>query len=219
MAAAKRDFDGFDKVCDHLLVVDHSAPPGRKVVGTYRLLRQEVAAAHGGFYTQGEYDVAPLLTRAGDGTRFLELGRSCVNSDYRNKPTLELLWVGIMSYVSHYKIDAMIGCASLPGTDPSALTLPLAFLHHYCLAPEPWRVRAQPHRYVSMDQMRKEDIDVRDALRALPPLLKGYVRAGTFVGDGAVVDEQFNTTDVMIIFPVAEINERYYTRFSRGKKG
>ncbi len=218
MAAAQRDFDVYDGVCDHLLVIDHSAPRDQQVVGTYRLLRQEVAAANGGFYTQAEFDMAPLLKRAGDAARFLELGRSCVHPDYRNRPTLELLWVGIMSYVSHYKLDVMIGCASLPGTDPSALTLPLAFLHHYCLAPEPWRVRAQADRYVAMDQMRKEDIDVREALRALPPLVKGYVRAGSFIGDGAVVDEQFNTVDVMIIFPVAEINDRYYTRFSRTKR-
>ena len=218
MAAVRRDFDRYDDVCDHMLVVDHTRAAGDQVIGTYRLLRQEVAETHGGFYSQGEFDLSPLLTRSLGKARFLELGRSCVHLDYRNKPTLELLWVGIMSYVHHYGINVMIGCASLPGTDPKALTAPLAFLHHYCLAPEPWRVRAQPDRYVEMNRMAKEDVDVRDALRALPPLVKGYVRAGAFIGEGAVVDEQFNTTDVLIIFPVAEINDRYYTRFAKASR-
>ncbi len=218
MAAARRDFDRYDDVCDHMLVIDHTAPKGDEVIGTYRLLRQEVAQANGGFYSQGEFDLSPLISRAGDKVRFLELGRSCVHVGYRNKPTLELLWVGIMSYVHYYGLDVMIGCASLPGTDPKALTLPLSFLHHYCLAPQPWRVRAQADQFVAMDRMAKEAVDVREALRALPPLVKGYVRAGAFIGEGAVVDEQFNTTDVLVIFPVAEINERYYTRFARGQR-
>lgn len=215
MAAARRDFDHYDSVCDHLMVIDHARRFGETVVGTYRLLRQEVADAHGGFYTQGEYDVTPLVTRVGSAMRFLELGRSCVHREYRNKPTLELLWLGILSYVSHYQLDVMIGCASFQGTDPDALALPLAFLHHYYLAPAAWRVQAQPSRYVTMDRMAKDAIDVREALRALPPLIKGYIRAGAFVGEGAVIDRQFNTTDVMIIFPVSEINERYFSRFSR----
>lgn len=215
MAAVKRDFDRYDQVCDHMLVVDHTRPPNDQVIGTYRLLRQEVAEANGGFYSQGEFDLSPLISRAGDSVKFVELGRSCVHIDYRNKPTLELLWVGIMSYVHHYRLNVMIGCASLPGTDPQALSLPLAFLHHYCVAPQPWRARAQSDRYVEMNRLEKEQVDVRDALRALPPLLKGYVRAGAFIGEGAVVDEQFNTTDVLIIFPVAEINDRYYTRFAK----
>jgi L-ornithine Nalpha-acyltransferase len=178
-------------------------------------LRQEVAMAHGGFYTQGEFDVAELMTRVPEGTRFLELGRTCVRSEYRNKPTIELLWLGILSYVSFYQIDVMIGCASLPGTDPRALALPLAFLYHNYLAPEAWRARAHPDRYVPMDVIAKEDIDVREAVRMLPTLVRGYVRAGGYVGDGAVVDYEFNTTDVMIIFPVSEMNDRFLSRFTR----
>ena len=74
-----RDSDAFDAICDHLLVIDNAieGEAEERIVGTYRLLRQEVAEAHGGFYSAGEYDIAPLLARHPD-TRFLELGRSCV---------------------------------------------------------------------------------------------------------------------------------------------
>lgn len=214
MAALGRDFDRFDAICDHLLVIDHRRETER-VVGTYRLLRHDIAMAHGGFYTQDEFDVAELMSRVPEGTRFLELGRTCVRPEYRNKPTIELLWLGILSYLSFYQLDVMIGCASLHGTDPKALALPLAFLHHNYLAPEIWRAHAHADRYVPMNVMAKEDIDVREAVRMLPTLIRGYVRAGGFVGEGAVVDEQFNTTDVMIIFPVSGMSDRFLSRFSR----
>ncbi|TCT06867.1 GNAT family N-acetyltransferase [Aquabacter spiritensis] len=215
---ARRDVDAFDTICDHLLVLDHDAGKmvlGRrkpKVVGTYRLLRQDVAQRHGGFYTQSEFDIAPIIAAHPD-LRFLELGRSCVLKPYRNKRTVELLWHGIWTYILRNRIDAMFGCASLEGTDPAALDLPLSFLHHHARAPEEWRARALPKRYVPMDRMPADKINVKAAMHALPPLIKGYLRLGGYVGDGAVVDHQFGTTDVMIILPRAAISPRYVEHF------
>ncbi len=223
--ARKRDFDRFDDICDHLLVLDHALVPGedgelpledpeslKKVVGCYRLLRQEVAERHGGFYTASEYDIAPLLARHAD-LNFLELGRSCVLKPYRTKPTVELLWHGIMHYVTAHNLDVMFGCASFEGTDPAALAAPLSYLHHFHAAPDDWRVRALPECYEEMNRIAREDVDPREALRALPPMIKGYLRAGCYIGEGAVVDKQFGTTDVLILFPVAQISDRYLTKF------
>ena len=215
---ARRDIDLFDAVCDHLLVIDHAAPTLRKapaVVGTYRLLRQDVAERQGGFYSAGEYDVASLVARHRD-LQFLELGRSCVLPPYRNKRTVELLWHGIWTYVLEHRIDVMIGCASLEGTDPDRLALPLSFLHHYARAPEPWRTAALPRRYLELNRMPKAAVAPKAALQLLPPLIKGYLRLGAFVGDGAVVDRQFGTTDVLIILPVSAINSRYVDHFGPG---
>jgi putative hemolysin len=215
---ARRDFDEYDAICDHLLVIDHEVEPKRfrkakpQVVGTYRLLRQDMADRHFGFYTAGEYDVEPLI-EANPSLHFLELGRSCVLKPYRNKRTVELLWHGIWTYVLHHRIDVMIGCASLEGTDPNKLALPLSFLHHYARAPESWRVKATGERYVAMDRLRKEAIDRKAALHALPPLIKGYLRLGASFGDGAVIDRQFGTTDVLVVLPVAAINQRYIDHF------
>lgn len=215
---ARRDVDSFDTICEHLLVLDHEAGKmvlGRrkpKVVGTYRLLRQEVAGRHGGFYTQSEFDVNGVIA-AHPGLRFLELGRSCVLKPYRNKRTVELLWHGVWTYILRNRIDAMFGCASLEGTDPDALALPLSFLHHNALAPTEWRARALPGRHVSMERMTKDAINSKAALQALPPLIKGYLRLGGFVGDGAVVDHQFGTTDVLIMLPVSVISPRYVEHF------
>ena len=215
---ARRDVDLFDAVCDHLLVVDHAASRLRKastIVGTYRLLRQDVAERQGGFYSAGEFDVGSLVARHRH-LKFLELGRSCVLPPYRNKRTVELLWHGIWAYVLAHRVDVMIGCASLEGTDPDRLALPLSFLHHYARAPEPWRTAALPRRYLELNRMPKAAVAPRAALQLLPPLIKGYLRLGAFVGDGAVIDRQFGTTDVLIILPVSAINSRYVDHFGPG---
>jgi putative hemolysin len=212
----RRDVDPFDAVCDHLMVVDHARQigPTRKpaVVGTYRLLRQEIAQRGSGFYSDNEFEVSALVARHA-GLKFVELGRSCVLAPYRNKRTVELLWHGIWTYVLHHRLDVMIGCASLEGTDPDRLALPLSFLHHFARAPEEWRTRAVARRYVAMDRMRKTAIDPKAALRDLPPLIKGYLRLGACVADGAVIDRPFGTTDVLVVLPVSAINARYIDHF------
>jgi putative hemolysin len=215
---SRRDEDQFDSIFDHLLVIDRGdVNDGRrwrrsKVVGTYRVLRQEVADLYDGFYTQGEYDIAPLL-RAKPDYKFIEMGRSCVLQPYRNKRTLELLWQGVWTYVREHGANVMIGCASFAGTNPAAHAEALSFLHHTALAPEDWRVRAHEHLRVDMNMMPHEAISPRAALKALPPLIKGYLRLGAYVGDGAVIDRQFGTIDVMIILPVEAIRSRYFAHF------
>jgi putative hemolysin len=213
----RRDFDRYDAICDHLLVLDHDAPTdprtgGPAIVGTYRLLDQDVAQANGGFYSADEYQIDRLVAQRPD-LRFLELGRSCVLKPYRTKRTVELLWHGIWSYVVQRKIDVLFGCASLEGTDPDALALPLSFLHHFAAADPSWSVRALEERYAPMDRMAKERIDQKQALRSLPPLIKGYLRLGGMIGDGAVVDYQFGTTDVLILLPVEKISKRYISYY------
>jgi putative hemolysin len=217
---ARRDIDAFDAICEHLLVLDHEAEAASirakpRVVGTYRLLRREVAERHGGFYSAGEFAVDTLVARHA-GLRFLELGRSCVLAPYRNKRTVELLWHGIWAYVLENRVDVMFGCASLDGTDPEKLAHVLSYLHHFHAAPEAWAARALPRKRVAMNLLEKQEVDAKSAWRALPPLIKGYLRLGAFVGEDAVIDHQFGTTDVLIVLPVAGINDRYIQHFGPG---
>ena len=216
-ARLKRDIDAYDDVCDHLLVSDESAGDGAdEVIATYRLLRGTVAADHGRFYTASEYDISNLFGLPGE---MLELGRSCVDARSRNRPTMQLLWRGIATYVFHHDISLMFGCGSLHGTDPDALALPLSYLHHFHLAPPALRAKALPNLYVDMNFLPLEEIDRKKALAELPPLVKGYLRLGGFVGDGAVVDEQFNTTDICIIVKTDLVTEKYYRHYIRTASG
>lgn len=210
MAATQRDFDRYDTACDHLIVVDQQRPTGTQVVGTYRLMRREHAGVAGGFYSAAEYNIAPLTNFPGT---IMELGRSCVDAAYRDRATLNLLWRGIAEYLNSHDIDLMFGCASLPGTDPKQLAIQLSYLYHYHLAPEAIRPRALPHRFASMNLLAKGAIDPKRALASLPPLLKGYLRIGAFVGEGAVVDHQFNTTDVCVVVRTEMIAGRYTRHF------
>jgi L-ornithine Nalpha-acyltransferase len=216
VARRRRDYDRFDEGCDHLLVLDHSRGTGPDtIVGTYRLIRREAAARLGGFYSAGEFDIAYLIAHPGE---VLELGRSCVDRAYRHRPTMQLLWSGIASYVFHYDITLMFGCASLPGTDPDALAAPLSYLHHHHLAPPALRPRALAHRYVEMNRLPITAVDPAHALACLPPLIKGYLRLGGFVGEGAVIDADFNTVDVCIVVKTDLVTEKYSRHYVRQTK-
>jgi len=206
MAARGRDFDRFDSYCDHLMVIDHERSAGDNVVGTYRLLRRSVADAHGGFYSSWEYDIDPIVAHPGE---ILELGRSCVDSAYRNGTTLTLLWRGNAAYVLHYDVPIMFGCASFPGTDPQEHAEPLSYLFHYHLAPPPLRPRARDEHYVNLDLIPKEELDRRAARKAVPPLIKGYLGLSGFIGDGGVIDWQWGSVDVSIVVKTDLVHQRY----------
>ncbi len=213
MAAAEREYDSFDDYCDHLLVFDENRGGGaRTVVGTYRMMRREAAARCGRFYSADEYDISKLLGYPGG---ILEVGRSCVDRSYRNGGTMQLLWRGIATYVFCYDIDILFGCASLPGVEPESLKLPLSYLFHHHLAPPSLRPRARPERYVAMDSLPSDAIDRKQALRVLPPLVKGYLRLGGTVGEGAVIDENFGTTDVCIVVKTDMVTEKYHRHYIR----
>ena len=202
-----RDRDTYDRFCDHLLVFDHASGTP-EIIGTYRLLRQEVAKRRKGFYSAGEFEVDRLIARHGDRS-FLELGRSCVLKPYRTKRTVELLWHGIWSYVRQHGIDVMIGCASLEGTDTEKLAPQLALLHAMAPAPDQWRVPALPGRGVPLGRFKLEDGEEMRTARHLPPLIKGYLRLGAYVCEEAVIDWQFGTTDVFLVLPLERISSRY----------
>lgn len=207
----RRDFDEYDTHADHLVVVDHSGPEDR-IVGTYRLLQREPAMKVGQFYSQSEYDLAPLL---GCGSTLLELGRSCVLPEYRSRPVMQLLWQGIADYVAENDIEIMFGCASFYSTDIPSIAPYLSYLHHYHLAPEKFRVKAVDSRYVDMNIIPQGELNARRVFAELPPLIKGYLRLGGAIGEGAVIDEQFDTTDVCIIVQTHLVTDRYRKHYER----
>ncbi|TDH38063.1 GNAT family N-acetyltransferase [Pseudohoeflea suaedae] len=213
----KRDVNQIDAFCDHLLVLD-SAIGGdieQQIVGTCRLLTQDKAIRHGGFYWQSEYDVDALVARHPD-KRFMELGRTCVLPDYRAERTNELLLQGSWAYALRHDVQAMFGCVSFPGHRPHAHALALSFLAGKSAAPENWSVEATEGRGVSMDMMPIEGIQPRAALSSMPSLIKNYLHLGAMTSTEAVVDPDFGTTDVLVILPVGQVSERYGNQYGAG---
>ena len=206
--AAGLETDAFDAAADHLILRDVATG---KVVGVYRLMRDEHVAGQGGFYTEQEYDLAPLLR---SGRSLLELGRSCVHPDHRGGPAMFLLWSGVARYIALHGCEVLFGVASLPGTDPDALAAPLSLLHHRHLAPVGLRPRAR--QFQRMDLIAEPDLDRRAAMIALPALIKGYLRLGGGVGQGAFVDHAFNCTDVCMVMDTAALNARAARLYTDG---
>lgn len=214
MGADGREIEFYDAYCDHLLVVDNSLPQGQQIVGTYRILRQEVADKHGiKFYTENEFDLGKLRAAGG---KIMEVSRSCVLESHRSKMAINLLWKGIAAYVFSYKVDYLIGTPSLNGTDMKDHFQTLAYLRNFHLADEDIRPRVLEEFYTPLPVVDKDSMDVKRAFMALPPLLKGYLRIGASIGDGAFIDHQFNCIDVAIIMKIANVTDRYFNHYKRG---
>ncbi len=202
--------DRFDAFCDHLIVVDEAR--GGAVVGVYRLMRADQAAAAGGFYSASEYDLAPLTA---SGRRLLELGRSCLAPGYRGGAAMYHLWSGLARYVTQHRIEVLFGVASFHGTDVAALAHPLSLLHHRHLAPPALRVRARGAHLQRMDLVPEAQIDRRETMRHVPALIKAYLRLGGCVGEGAFIDHAFNTTDICLVMDTARLSERHRAIYAR----
>ncbi len=206
--------DAFDPFYDHLVLIDRRRNVDLldHVVGVYRLLPSDRAAQVGHYYSEGEYDLTPLKE---SGRRLLELGRSCVHADYRGGTAMFHLWNGLADYVLRREIEVLFGVASFHGTDIDALRQPLSFLHHNHLAPEQLRVRVRPDHFQTMDLLPPDQVDRREAMRLTPALIKAYIRLGGFVGEGAFVDYDFNTTDVCLLMDTQVMSDKhrdFYTR-------
>ena len=206
--------DAFDPFFDHLILLDNShEDPDEAVIGTYRLLRGEVAAAGPGFYGSSEFNLDRI---ARIGRRAVELGRSCIDARHRGGPAMLLLWNGLAEYVLSRDIEIMFGVASFPGVDPEPIQHALSYLYHNHLAPSDIRVHVREDRATPMDTISKETTDRRAALTQMPALIKGYLRLGGFVGEGACIDHGFNTVDICLILDTARMSAKHKAHYVRG---
>lgn len=209
---ARLEMDRFDPFFDHLLLHDRRRAADDQVVGVYRVMGPEAAARAGQFYSEDEFDLGPLRA---SGKRLLELGRSCLHRDYRGGTAMMHLWNGLAEYVAQHRIDVMFGVASFPGIDPAPLAGALSLLHHRHLAPFELRPVARATGYQPMDLIPEADLDRPAAIRAIPALIKGYLRLGGCVGQGAYLDRGFNCLDVCLVMDVARIPEKSRAIYQR----
>ncbi len=197
------DSDVYDTFCDHLIVKETATG---KIVGTYRLLTQEKAEKHIGFYSENEFDLSAFRSLSG---RFLELGRSCVAKPFRSLAVINLLWTGIAKYLELNNITHLFGCASFHTHDPLEIAAAHAYLQLYHSMPEGFSVRPQDHcrmelpfRFLSSQQIEK-------AFDNFPPLMKGYLRLGAKICGEPAYDKEFGTTDFLIVLETERITEKY----------
>ena len=212
----RRESDSFDAHCDHLILFDtesEETDPLDRVIGVYRLLRGSVAKMGPGYYSAAEFDLEKIVTYPHE---TLELGRSCVHADYRSGAAMQLLWMALAQYIYSHKLRLLFGCASFPGSDMQALAKPLSYLYHNRLAPEHLRPRVLDEFYNDMNLLPADGVTRPEAMREMPALIKGYLRLNGYVGDGAFIDNEFNTIDVLLVMETDKISARYHS-FYAGK--
>jgi putative hemolysin len=212
--ARRIEADRFDPHFDHLILRDRRRAEGDRVVGVYRLMRSEQAEKAGQFYSEDEYDLTPLHS---SGRRLLELGRSCLHSDYRGGTAMVHLWNGLADYIAEHEIEVMFGVASFHGTDPGPIAAALSLLHHRHLAPDDVRPLAKAGGYQRMDLIEEGALDRPAAIREIPALIKAYLRLGGFVGQGAFVDRAFNCIDVCLVMDIARMSAKHRSIYSRDR--
>ena len=204
----KRDFDFYDKVSDHIIIIDNNINNNENVVGTYRLLRGNFAKIYKGFYTEQEFDISNLKKHFSN-SNMLELGRSCVHPDYRSGIILKLLWQGISNYINNYKIKILFGCASFHGTDPKKFRNEFNLLRkNFCLNDD-LNVKSLQKNPIHFQTLQDEKM----VFKNLPPLIKGYLRAGGMMSKDYFIDKEFNTIDFCVVVFTDQIIDRYKNKF------
>jgi putative hemolysin len=193
--------DHYDPYCQHLMVWDEAA--GR-VISSTRILTGQMVKKAGGFYSEGEFDLSRVLRLPGN---FIEIGRTCVDPDFRSGAAIGMLWAGLAQFIDLNRIDYLIGCASIPMTDGGATTNAImAQLRARHMAPE--HLRVTPRKAVPLSDARLPDDQV-----SMPPLLKAYLRVGAWVCGEPCWDPDFGVADVFVLLDVDNLQERYVRHF------
>lgn len=194
------DRDIYDAYCKHLIVRDGGTG---EVVGTYRILTPDQAKRIGGYYSEDEFDLTRLAHLRG---RLVEVGRSCVHPDYRRGAVIGLLWAGLAQFMRAHGFEYLVGCASVSMADGGHVAASLyQRLQVDCMSPIEWRVF--PRCALPLDALDRQ-LDVE-----IPPLIKGYLRLGSYICGAPAWDPDFNTADLLILLPMSQMNARYARRF------
>jgi len=207
----KLDYDKIDKYADHLIVLDKKNTKN-KIVGTYRLIRGDVAKLFGGYYSSSEFNLINITNNYKD-KHILELGRSCVHQDYRNGSIMNLLWKAIAEYVKLYDIKILMGCASFSGTDPTKFSDELSYLRQNFCLPEHLLVESFDKNIYPVYKLKENNPNQLRIFAKLPPLLKGYLRIGGKVSHNFYVDHNFNTIDLCVVVNTSDIDEKYRKKY------
>jgi putative hemolysin len=194
------DADAFDAVCDHLIVKQVATG---EVVGTYRMQTGQKAARGLGYYSAGEFDMAPYESLRDE---IVELGRACVDRAHRNLHVLGLLWKGIAEYASAHGARYLIGCSSLTATDARVGASAYADLCRRHLAPPELRTRPLAHCECSLRELAEE-------APAVPKLLRAYLGMGAKICGAPAIDREFGTIDFLTLLDLESLSPQAKARF------
>ncbi len=201
----KRDFDDCDPYATHII-----AEQDGEVIATARLILSQNLPAGGKYYTEEFFNCDQILKKY---TNIMEIGRACVREKYRSGKALSMVWKYAMSVIDETNTDLCFGCASFAGNNPKDHEHTLSYLHSLNLAPPEIRPQIIAEHKISIRQIPDDEINVRQALRGIPTLMRGYLKLGGMIADEAVIDYQFNTIFTCIFVDISKIPEQTYLNF------
>lgn len=197
---AGHDSDLYDPFCEHLLVRETDSD---RVVGTYRILSPSAARKVGQYYSESEFSITRLQHLR---SRMVEVGRSCIHPDFRGGAVIALLWSGLADYMVRNNYEYLIGCASIGMADGGhnaanvfneIAEKQMAPIEYHVFPKYPLPVEHLANRQPAL----------------IPPLIKGYLRAGAWVCGSPAWDPDFNTADLLLLLPLSRLNPRYLKHF------
>nr|WP_236693428.1 GNAT family N-acyltransferase [Robbsia andropogonis] len=194
------DVDEFDARCEHLLVRDRET---LRVVGTYRILPPQAAPQIAQRYSAQEFDLRRLAVL---NSKMVEVGRACVDPDYRSGAVIMTLWAGLAAYMRRWGFESMLGCSSVSMSDGGhhAANLHMRLAQTHTVAPE---YHVFPHTPLPVAAL----CDGGDA--SAPPLLAAYLRLGARICGAPAWDADFHTADFLTLLRLDDLDMRYAKRF------
>lgn len=214
-AKSRIEKDKFDDYYKHLIIIDHKDPtlyPKGKIVGVTRIMLSDEIHKEIGFYSSQEFNLSPIISTQ---KKCLEIGRTCIDPSYRNTLILHYLWIEIGAFCSKNDVELLFGVASFRGNNVKKISMALSFIHHEYLAPSEMRPKALKDGFIAMNIIQKSAINKLNALKQMPSLLKSYLRLGAKVGEGAFIDKELNTIDILIIVDVLKMTKKYKVYYEK----
>mgnify|MGYP000081290181 FL=1 len=197
------DKDRFDDICMHLIVKDNETD---SVVAYSRILTNDLATRAGGFYSSTEFDLSNVLQ---PGKTYMEIGRTCVDPEFRSGAAIGYLWGFLAEYLEAHRIDYLMGCCSIPVADGYGLANAIMdHLRETSMTPD--HMRAIPK--IALPEMNTH----LDGSKLVPSLLKAYLRIGVRICGEPYLDADFGVADAMILLRREDMNYRFLNRILRG---
>ncbi len=205
--SVRLDLDPFDFLCDHLIIAEKRS---RRIIGTYRMMASSFSSS---FYSAQEFDLSDLLKRPGVK---LELGRACVDSEYRNGVTLALLWKGIHQYAEAVNAQYLFGCSSIPTMNAYVTRQIVRYFQIKGCLEDAGRFRVQPpYRFGAYLLASDHEVAVPEDIKSrIPPLLLSYIKAGARVGGEPALDRAFRCVDFLTILAMSQLRNAYSRKVS-----
>lgn len=194
------DSDQYDAYCRHLTVRDLDS--GR-VIACTRILTDDQAPRAGGFYSSNEFDLKMLDSLPG---RVMEVGRTCVDAEFRNGAVIATLWSGLANFFNQHNFDYLFGCASIGLEDGGATA-------HALLQQIKAKYMAPPWQHVRpLQPLPAADVRPTEKVK-MPALLKAYFSLGAKACGEPYWDRDFNCADVFVLVNVSDMHSRYARHF------